>query len=788
MTLSKKLIESVQAAAKVNRSLMVLPAAILWTDADRHWESVIPQLVKQLPELFVLGDYVPENRQGPSIWLKCAVAGKLGTQLSGGAVPILYLPGTSRADLRAIETCPRELQPLAELQYRGVFWSQVNGKDWTVNAFLSAKKGGLGLDVAQDGATQEALKRVLAAGMLLDRQVEDLQGKQINAAWLDALLAPNPTRDVLAWLNAPTVTQSKWAGARWAIFSSRCVKDFGFNPETDGVLTAAEKLAEHQGPWTNVWELYCESFTSFKAIADLLGQLQPPPPKSLFDAPDQFAGYPRVNEEGEAALRYALSACSSMSAELAREKVLDADKEHGIRRDWLWSKMGCAPLVQGLKHLAELATLSKQAPAGATLAQLAVNYQESGWRVDQAAMHALAAVNSKADTDAIGSALRAIYVPWLEDSAHRLQELVKAEGGLTPVEAASSRLNCGGTPQLHDGVCTVFVDGLRYDVAMQLKAQLACLGKVTSSAMWTSMPSVTASGKAWASPVAQWVSGKKADEDFQPSVAADGKPLSTHNFRKLLSDHGFQMLDKHENGDPSANGCKAWVECGDLDHYGHAHGLRLARDMETQLSQIVERLTELNEAGWARFRIVTDHGWLLVPGGLPKSELSKFEAETRWGRCAVLKDSSHGTPLTFGWDWCKDVQIAFAPGISNFTAGEVYTHGGLTLQECLVPVLELVAAGAPVSTVKVDITKVTWIGLRCKVEVAPAVAGLRVDIRTKAALADSTLVANVRALESGKASLAVEDDANEGTAAFVVVLDAAGIVVQKKPTTCGSGF
>ncbi|OIQ76163.1 hypothetical protein GALL_421590 [mine drainage metagenome] len=779
MTLTDKLIESVQAAAKVNRSLMAPPAAILWTDADRIWESAVPQLANQLPELFVLGTYAPDKRQGPSIWLKCAVAGKLGTQLPGGAVPILYLPGTSRADLRAIETCPRELQPLAELQYRGVFWSQANGKDWTVNAFLSAKRGGLGLDVAQDGATQEALKRVLAAGMLLDRQVEDLQGKQINAAWLDALLAPNPTRDMLAWLNDPTVTQSKWAGARWAIFSNRCVKDFGFNPETDGTLTAAEKLAEHQGPWANVWELYSESFTSFKSIADLLAKLQPPPPKGLFDAPYQLAGYPRVNEEGEAALRYALSACASMSAELAREKVLDADKEHGIRRDWLWSKMGCAPLVQGLKHLAELATLSKQTPAGATLSQLAVSYQESGWKVDQAAMHALAAVNSKADTDAIGAALRAIYVPWLEDSAHRLQELVKAEGGLNTTAGAKGSHAADASL---DGVCTVFVDGLRYDVAMQLKAQLAGLGKVTTSAMWTSMPSVTASGKAWASPVAQWVSGKKADEDFQPSVAADGKPLSTHNFRKLLSDHGFQVLDKHESGGPSG---KAWVECGDLDHYGHAHGLRLARDMKTQLDQIVERLTELNEAGWARFRIVTDHGWLLVPGGLPKSELSKFEAETRWGRCAVLKDSAHGTPLTFGWDWCKDVQIAFAPGITNFMAGEVYTHGGLTLQECLVPVLELVAAGATVSTLKVDITKVTWTGLRCKVEVTPAVAGLSVDIRTKAALADSTLVANVRALENGKASLAVEDDANEGTAAFVVVLDAGGNLVQKKPTTVG---
>ncbi|MCF8169449.1 MAG: hypothetical protein K9K38_03590 [Rhodoferax sp.] len=198
MTLTDKLIESLQAAAKVNRSLMVPPATILWTDAERHWESAIPQLTKQLPELFVLGEYAPELRQGPSIWLKCAVAGRLGIPLPDGVVPILYLPGISRADLRAIETCPRELQPLAELQYRGVFWSQANGKDWTINAFLSAKKGGLGLDVAQDSATQEALKWVLAAGMLLDLQVEDMQGKQTTLpGWMHYW---HRTRHVTYWL------------------------------------------------------------------------------------------------------------------------------------------------------------------------------------------------------------------------------------------------------------------------------------------------------------------------------------------------------------------------------------------------------------------------------------------------------------------------------------------------------------------------------------------------------------------------------------------------------------
>lgn len=771
--------ESLQSAAKVNRSLMAPPAAILWTDADRAWESAIPHLRKLLPELFSLGTYSKDERNGPSIWLKCVVAQTLDIELPAGTAPIIYLPGIARADLRAIEDCPRDLQPLAELQFRGAFWSQVNAKDWTVNALLTAKKGGLGLDVAQDRATQDALKRALEQGVLLDQAVAELSGRQISATWLDSLLAPNPTRDVLAWLNAPSTTQSQWAGPRWQIFLARCVKDFGFNPETDGVLTAAEKLAEGRGVWAEVWELYLDTFTSFKAVADLLSKLQPPQPKDMFDVPEQPSGYPRANDDGEAALRYSLSACGTMSPEQARVKVLEAETEHGARRGWLWAKMGRAPLAQGLQHLAELAILSKQSFGGATVTQMAVNYQESGWQVDQAAMNALAAVSSKADTDAVGAVLRGLYVPWLDDSANRFQELVKAAGGLGhPVSSSDS----SKVDTKVDGLCTVFVDGLRFDVAMKLKARLAALGTVTTTAMWTSMPSVTASGKAWTSPVAQWISGKKADEDFQPSVAADGKPLSTHNFRKLLTDHGFQVLDKHELGEP---GGKAWVECGDLDHYGHEHGLRLARDMDTQLTQIVERLTELNDAGWKRFRIVTDHGWLLVPGGLPKSELSKFEAQTRWGRCAVLKDSSQGTPLTFGWDWCKDVQIAFAPGIHNFLAGVEYSHGGLTLQECLVLVLDVVAVGVSASMVTADITKVTWTGLRCKVEVSSATAGLSIDIRTKAGLADSTLVAQVKPLENGKASLAVADDSSEGTAAFVVVLDGDGNVVQKKSTTVG---
>lgn len=761
-------------SAKGNAHTAAPAAAVLWPDKERQWEAALPTLKQILPGLLELGTFNPASRCGPAVWLKCAIAGVLQeVQLQGA--PVIYLPGVSRAELRAIESCPRDLQPLAELQYRGAFWSQVNAKDWTVSAFLSSNNGGLGLDVAQDKATQEALAQAVAAGVLLNRPLDELKGRQINAEWLLSLLAPNPTRDLLVWMNAPQTSQQDWTGVRWDVFCKLAKADFNFDPVSDGPLVAAEKLARREGKWAAVAELYMDSYTSFPEVLTLLRTVQPPQ-LGLFPDMDQLAGYPQANEQGEASLRYAMSACAAMDAAQARAAIVAAEKEHGARRSWLWSRMGQSSLALALEHLARLAELSAVLPIGNTPNELAASYEQAGWRVDDAATKAMGAVHTKLDTDAVGAAVRALYLPWLEEAAKRLQNAVKNVGGLPPLESA---------PDLSvkdKGTCTVFVDGLRYDVAHRLRSTLQGLGTSTLTARWTSMPSVTASGKAWCSPVAGLVAGTADDMEFEPRVAAEGKPLSGHHFRKLLSENGVQPLDKQETGDPS--GC-GWTESGDLDHYGHEHGVRLARDVDAQLAAVVERVQELRDAGWRRIRIVTDHGWLLVPGGLPKTELPKHQAETRWGRCAVLKDSAHGTPLTFGWDWCKDVQVAYAPGVSSFIAGSDYAHGGLSLQECLVPVLDIDISGAQSTQLQVTIKSVTWKGLRCSVEVESAASGLSVDLRTKPALAASSLAASVKAVENGKASLAVADDDNMGVAAVVIVLSADGQVLQKQATTVG---
>jgi hypothetical protein len=75
------------------------------------------------------------------------------------------------------------------------------------------------------------LAQVLSAGVLLDRPLDELKGRQINAEWLLSLLAPNPTRDLLLWMNAPQLATQKDGPTCCGTCSPSAAKsDFGFDP------------------------------------------------------------------------------------------------------------------------------------------------------------------------------------------------------------------------------------------------------------------------------------------------------------------------------------------------------------------------------------------------------------------------------------------------------------------------------------------------------------------------------------------------------------------------------
>ncbi|MDZ7697975.1 MAG: hypothetical protein U5R49_13985 [Deltaproteobacteria bacterium] len=45
-----------------------------WPDRDHQWEPAISRLQAELPQLMVLGEYDPQKRSGPAMWLRCILA------------------------------------------------------------------------------------------------------------------------------------------------------------------------------------------------------------------------------------------------------------------------------------------------------------------------------------------------------------------------------------------------------------------------------------------------------------------------------------------------------------------------------------------------------------------------------------------------------------------------------------------------------------------------------------------------------------------------------------------
>ena len=746
--------------------------ALLWTDPDGQWRPLIPALMKALPEFYALGDYAPDKRQGPVIWLKCVVERTLPDAApETGATPILYLPEVSRQTLRAADDCDAMLQPLVELQYRGGVWHQRNGRDWTVEAFLVSDDA-LGLDVARDAATRAAALRALP--LLAGEPIAALRGRRLDAEDFDGLSIGDPIRDLLTWMSDDKVFEADCEPERWAAFRDICERDFNFDPEADGIRAAADGLAAGGGKWNDAWQRYCEAPRSYPGIP---GALRTARPKDLLH-PIAPSRQPGLNEEQEAKLRAGLEAAAKLSHADACARVAALDDEHGERRGWVWAQIGGSPYALALEPLGCLAREAKRALAGTSIKAMITDYAGRGWRCDRAAIDALARARLGTEYDLVAAIVRTLYKPWLDRSARHFQNLLSA-GDMYPGKLASG-------VEAEAGTCILFADGLRFDLGTMLREKLEARGiRARLGHRIAPFPTVTATAKPLASPVHSDCAGAASAEDFHPAVSGDGKAANAKRLRDLMARRGMAVLNAGEPRMAVDSEAGGWMETGRIDRRGHALGAELAQQIDTEIDALAELVDELLRAGWRKVRVVTDHGWLLLAGGLPRVDLPPSLVETKWARCAAVKGESEPSVPTWPWYWNQLLRIASPPGIGAFHANTEFAHGGVSPQECVVPDL---IAERNAAAVTARITNVMWHGMRCRVAVETSAPGVKVDLRRNLKLADSSVVAAVRAVnDDGEASLLVADDVHEGAAALVVVLNETERVLDSRPTIIGDG-
>ena len=770
-SLAQRLVTTLRTAANAFApGDQVAPCAVLWPDPERTWESVIPELQPMLPELYVLGSYARENRTGPALWLRCIEARTVDGAPATGVTPVFYLPGVSRDKLRAAEDCPQELAALVELLYRGVPWLHVNGKEWTPYAFLISKHGGLELDVAKDQATLDALSGALPS--LVAEPLVQMQGRRLDSEYFNGIVAPDAAGLLLRWLGNPEAFQQRRSDVEWKAFCQQCKAEFRFNPVKDGPLKAAELLAERKNPWSKVWQRFAEAPGNYRGIVEWLKRASPKNP-GMFDSAEVW---PHANESEERKLQQALELLVDRQQDEVISRVAELETQHSERRNHPWQKLGLSPLATALEPLAQLCSLCQSTPGAPTPDAYAEFYATTGWRVDAAALATMAACGSPEQHGAVLGTVQAVYLPWLETTARHLQQLIRNNG-----QSVSKRTKPIGTAP---GRLILFADGLRMDVAKQLAEKLAAAGiTATQDWEWSTIPSVTATAKPAASPIADAVQGGEADDKFSTRLTSTKQLLTQDRFVTTLKAGGWQVLSSDQTGDPSGS---AWTEAGSLDKRGHNEGWKLARSVESELRDLVSRIGSLLKAGWTEVMVVTDHGWLLVPFGLPKVELKAFLAEDRWGRCAALKSNAQTNSMEFKWHWNPAVTIASPPGVGCYRANMEYSHGGVSLQEMVTPVLRVTAAGSAGSSAK--LLEAKWTGAKCKVSVGGNCAGVRVDVRDTRSDSSTSLLTDKQAREitsDGKVTVFLEDDARIGTKAEIVLLNTADQVIDSLSVTVG---
>lgn len=761
------LINSIRAAANYNHEAQTKQHCILWTDKEKQWENVIPRFIAELPELLILGDYEPLVRRGPAIWLRVAIAGLVEEyRVPFGRIPVIYLPGVSRQDLRAVEQCPDELKPLDELQYRGVIWSQINARDWTIFAYLKSKKGGLGLNVNQDEATLQAMQR--AINRILDEDVEDLKSRPLDKDFFNSLIAGVDTdKEILLWLSNPESFEAGKTNEEWQGFRELCKSKYKFDPEQDGVLAAAEKLGSYDEAWKRVWERFCEAPARYEGLPELLRKTIMP----LYDKHDRF---PQWNEQQEGILRKELLMLTGMTEHTAREKIRKLENEHAERRTSVWAQLGEAPLAIALKWISDIALMTSSVIVG-DFAEIAKVQDTWGWQVDHAVISALTSVKKPEDIEAVTEAIRSVYLPWIDINARNLQQVVNEKGG------PGNHKN----PEYVQDECVCFIDGLRFDLAKRLAVMLRKNNlDVMEEVTWTPSPTVTATCKPALMSVAEKIVGDDSDyQDFMPVIKDSGQFATSARMSHLLEEQGWTILTDATLDKPESRG---WYEFGRIDEEGHKIGSRIAALVEGYLDEVQEHILKIINTGWKTVKIVSDHGWLLMPGGLPKISMPTSLTESKWGRCAAIKPGALYEGTYFPWYWNENVHFALPDGVSCYRGGIEYSHGGISIQECLMLRLTIKKKEAEQKERNILVTDIVWRGMRCNIAAEGDLKGVKADIRLKPAVAGSSIVMGMKEFnESGIASVVVDNDSTEGDAAYIVLLDSKNKVIYQSATVVG---
>ncbi len=149
-------------AARAPRTCRAAPVAILWPDEARQWGPIVAEL-RGRRLILELGDYDPQNLRGPAYWIRCVVDGRIAvpdpaepayrSSICRATPAPRSAPSRRRREAQAPRRTPVPRGDLRPAERPGLDDRGVPPVE---------ERGGLGIEVADDQATKDAMLRARA--------------------------------------------------------------------------------------------------------------------------------------------------------------------------------------------------------------------------------------------------------------------------------------------------------------------------------------------------------------------------------------------------------------------------------------------------------------------------------------------------------------------------------------------------------------------------------------------------------------------------------------------------
>ncbi len=302
--------------------------------------------------------------------------------------------------------------------------------------------------------------------------------------------------------------------------------------------------------------------------------------------------------------------------------------------------------------------------------------------------------------------VRQTYEDLLQDMAVGFMEALERSGWIVADLLQQTDVH----PKMVDGektpVAYFLVDAMRFAMAHEFVKMLPMASDVTVKPAVAAWPTITPVGMAALLPGASAgfsvveSGGKLAariDNTALPDVSARLKFLKARvpGMKEMLLEKLLQMSGKRLTGAVSGVPLLV-VRSQEIDALGEMTGGLIARQvMDTMVGNVVRAVRKLADCGITRFVVTADHGHLFT-----RKKEDAFKTDSPGGktleihrRCWIGQGGS--TPVgtirlsasQLGYD--SDLEFVFPRGIGVFKSGGDlgYHHGGLSLQEMIIPVI-----------------------------------------------------------------------------------------------------